>query len=44
MAFSLTSDIGFEKGSGVNGFNNDDPANPAQYFLSAMFYNRVWFN
>lgn len=43
MAFSLTGDIGFEKGGGVNGFNNDDPANPAQYFTSAMFYNRVWF-
>jgi len=25
MAFSLTGDIGFEKGGGVNGFNNDDP-------------------
>ncbi len=43
-AFSLTGDIGFEKGGGVNGFNNSDPADPAQYFLSAMFYNRVWFN
>ena len=44
MAFSLTADIGFEKGGGVNGFNNSDPINnPAQYFLSAMFYNRVWF-
>ncbi len=44
MAFSLTGDIGFEKGGGVNGFNNDDPVNnPAQYFASAMFYNRIWF-
>lgn len=43
MAFSLTGDIGFEKGGGVNGFNNNDPDKPAQYFLSAMFYNRVWF-
>lgn len=43
MAFSLTGDIGFEKGGGVNGFDNSDPNNPAQYFLSAMFYNRVWF-
>ena len=43
-AFSLTGDMGFEKGGGVNGFNNHDPANPAQYFLSAMFYNRLWFN
>src|ERR1041385_5673224 len=44
MAFSLTGDIGFEKGGGVNGFNNSDPINnPAQYFMSAMFYNRTWF-
>ena len=44
MAFSLTGDIGFEKGDGVNGFNNSDPINnPAQYFESAMFYNRIWF-
>lgn len=42
-AFSLTGDIGFEKGGGVNGFNNNDPATPAQYFASAMFYNRIWF-
>ena len=44
MAFSLTADVGMEKGGGVNGFNNDDPvSNPAQYFLSAMLYNRTWF-
>lgn len=43
MAFSLTGDIGFEKGGGVNGFNNSDPSKPAQYFASAMFYNRIWF-
>jgi len=43
-AFSLTGDLGFEKGGGVNGFNNDDPAKPAQYFLSLMLYNRVWFH
>ena len=44
MAFSITGDVGFEKGGGVNGFNNDDPVNnPAQYFTSAMFYNRTWF-
>lgn len=43
MAFSITGDIGFEKGGGVNGFNNDNTANPAQYFASAMFYNRIWF-
>jgi hypothetical protein len=44
MAFSLTGDIGFEKGGGVNGFDESDPATPAQYFLSAMFYNRTWFS
>lgn len=44
MAFSLTGDIGFEKGDGVNGFNdNDSTKGPAQYFASAMFYNRIWF-
>lgn len=44
MAFSLTGDIGFEKGGGVNGFSSGDSTKgPAQYFLSAMFYNRTWF-
>lgn len=45
MAFSLTGDIGFEKGDGVNGFNNKDSATkgPAQYFASVMAYNRIWF-
>jgi hypothetical protein len=44
MAFSLTGDIGFEKGGGVNGFSNGDSTQgPAQYFGSAMFYNRIWF-
>ena len=44
MAFSLTGDIGFEKGDGVNGFTNGDSARgPAQYFLSGMIYNRIWF-
>lgn len=43
MAFSLTGDVGTEKGGGVNGFNDNDPTNPAQYFISAMFYNRIWF-
>jgi hypothetical protein len=44
-AFSLTGDIGYEKGQGVNGFNNSDSLTkgPAQYFLSGMFYNRLWF-
>jgi hypothetical protein len=44
MAFSLTGDVGFEKGGGVNGFKDGDSINgPAQYFASAMFYNRIWF-
>jgi hypothetical protein len=44
MAFSLTGDVGFEKGGGVNGFpRGDSTQGPAQYFLSAMFYNRTWF-
>ncbi len=44
MAFSLTVDFGFEKGGGVNGFNDGDSAKgPAQYFASGMFYNRIWF-
>ena len=44
MAFSLTADAGFEKGGGVNGFSNSDSTRgPAQYFLSAMLYNRIWF-
>jgi hypothetical protein len=43
-AFSLTADWGFEKGGGVNGFKNSDTlAGPAQYFLSAMLYHRMWF-
>ena len=43
MAFSLTSDIGFEKGDGVNGFKSSSTNGPAQYFFSIMAYNRVWF-
>ena len=44
MAFSLTGDIGCEKGDGVNGFRDGDATQgPAQYFASAMFYNRIWF-
>ena len=42
-AFSLTGDIGFEKGDGVNGFHSDTVSGPAQYFTSVMFYNRLWF-
>ncbi len=45
MAFSLTGDLGFETGGGVNGFNDKDSTKgPAQYFLSGMFYNRIWFS
>lgn len=44
MAFSLTVDFGNEKGGGVNGFKDGDSIQgPAQYFGSAMFYNRIWF-
>lgn len=45
MAFSLTGDVGCEKGGGVNGFKNGDSLlGPAQYFVSLMFYNRIWFS
>lgn len=43
-AVSFTADIGFEKGGGVNGFKTDPLKGPAQYFLSAMIYHRLWFN
>jgi hypothetical protein len=44
MAFSMTADVGYEKGGGVNGFTAGDATQgPAQYFASVMFYNRVWF-
>jgi hypothetical protein len=44
MAFSLTADLGFEKGGGVNGFKDGNATQgPAQYFGSVMFYNRMWF-
>ncbi len=44
MAFSLTTDFGYEKGGGVNGFKDGNAAEgPAQYFMSVMFYNRMWF-
>lgn len=44
MAFSITGDVGFEKGGGVNGFKNDVANDcPAQYFASLMVYNRTWF-
>lgn len=41
-AFSLTADIGFEQGGGVQPFNGDS-VTPAQHFISVMAYNRVWF-
>lgn len=43
MAFSITGDIGFENGGGVKGFNGN-ATTPSQYFLSTMFYNRIWFS
>lgn len=44
MAFSLTGDIGSEKGGGVNGFKKGDSVHgPSQYFASLMMYHRVWF-
>jgi hypothetical protein len=44
MAFSLTGDFGSEKGGGVNGIKDGDSIQgPAQYFVSVMFYNRIWF-
>ncbi len=44
VAFSLTGDIGSEKGDGVNGFTSDPVLGPAQNFVSGMFYGRVWFH
>jgi hypothetical protein len=41
-AFSLTGDLGFENGSGVVPFGGDSDT-PSQYFISGMFYNRLWF-
>ena len=44
MAISLTGDIGFEKGGGVNGFQSGDSIQgPSQYFASVMVYHRIWF-
>jgi len=40
-AFSVTGDLGFESGDGVSPFGS--PGRPAQNFISAMFYNRLWF-
>jgi hypothetical protein len=41
-ALSITGDIGDESGGGVSGFHGND-AGPAQYFVSGMAYNRLWF-
>ncbi|PZP41110.1 MAG: hypothetical protein DI598_18615, partial [Pseudopedobacter saltans] len=43
-AFSLTQDIGMETGGGVNGFKSSDTKGPAQFFISTMFYNRIWID
>ena len=43
MALSLTGDVGFENGDGVNGFTDDPVKGPQQFFLSGMIYNRIWF-
>lgn len=42
-AFSLTGDIGCENGGGVRCWGGN-ASTPSQYFLSAMAYNRLWFN
>jgi hypothetical protein len=42
-AFSLTFDVGDEKGGGAGGFHGYGGA-PAQYFVSGMVYHRLWFN
>lgn len=40
-AFSLTADLGFESGGGVTAFGRN--GKPAQNFISAMVYHRLWF-
>ncbi len=40
-AFSITSDLGLEKGGGVSGLSNG-PDGPSQYFISGMIYHRLW--
>jgi len=46
-AFSVTGDIGFEKGDGVSPFGSGVKGKPgylpAQNFISGMVYNRLWF-
>lgn len=41
MAFSLTADAGCERGGGVTCAGG--AGGPAQYFLGAMVYDRLWF-
>jgi hypothetical protein len=41
-AFSVTVDAGCEYGGGVS-CRGGNPANPKQYFLGFMAYNRLWF-
>jgi opacity protein-like surface antigen len=40
-AFSITGDLGFENGGGVSPFGG--AGGPAQNFISAMAYHRLWF-
>lgn len=42
-AFTVTVDVGCEFGGGVS-CASGSKANPAQYFLGAMVYNRLWFH
>ena len=42
-AFSITGDIGWESGDGVNGLTGA-PGSPAEYFAGGMIYNRLWFD
>ncbi|WP_301921170.1 outer membrane beta-barrel protein [Ferruginibacter sp.] len=42
-AFSITGDLGFENGGGVSPFGSKDGTRPAQNFISAMAYHRLWF-
>ena len=42
-ALSITGDVGYEQGDGVNGFTSDPVKGPAQYFASWMVYNKMWF-
>jgi hypothetical protein len=42
MAFSLTQDLGFQKGPGFGGFGLLS-SQPQSSFLSGMIYNRTWF-